>query len=631
MSDNNQDEAMDYCDGSQQEASTSPDCAENKEEVQVTLSVEWSEGFQQQKYKIELEKILQSWANNKNNKYDGDCKVLSISEDGSAAISLKPAPALSELQKLSGQHLTGKDGKTVKIMSVYLSPQEVKTPKEALEEASVKLPPSSVSEQNNVPEKVQPMVQPSAASAAGAEQCTCSVNHFWYVNHIYKGELKRIEKENGVKIMAEVNVTFQGDQKDGDPQKALSEFTSLVQKDLGKSDVSIIPLKEVNPEEWKDTVNIIQRKDNKLLLTVSSEEMTVCGPRQSQDAIRKSLTATTNTSTCFGESTWPSQDTSPNIGMSIKDPLVNAGLAMEERQWKLMTTSYEEQVAKIKAKFGVDFKESCTSQGKVEVKACYKKSGGNASMESHAVRALLHLYQKITTTPLSFTQQRGAIGLTGLQSEGASGGPGLNGHRGYNTEAATGGGATAGDSAEDENCPICMDKFTNKKRLKCKHAFCEGCLAKAREIIGDICPVCKDVFGLIEGDQPPGYMTSYESLSSLPGFPGCGTIHINYDISGGIQTQKHSNPGKPYSGIHRAAYLPNNKEGKEVLALLKKAFDQKLIFTVGTSRTSGMDNQVTWNDIHHKTNITGGPQGFGYPDPGYLIRVKEELKAKGVK
>ncbi|XP_031698629.1 E3 ubiquitin-protein ligase DTX3L-like [Anarrhichthys ocellatus] len=125
-------------------------------------------------------------------------------------------------------------------------------------------------------------------------------------------------------------------------------------------------------------------------------------------------------------------------------------------------------------------------------------------------------------------------------------------------------------------------------------------------------------------------MTSYESPSSLPGFSGCGYIHIKYDIPGGIQTEKHLNPGKYYSGIHRIAYLPNNKEGREVLVLLKKAFKQKLIFTVGTSRTSGMDNQVTWNDIHHKTSITGGPENFGYPDPGYLSRVKEELKAKGI-
>ena len=72
----------------------------------------------------------------------------------------------------------------------------------------------------------------------------------------------------------------------------------------------------------------------------------------------------------------------------------------------------------------------------------------------------------------------------------------------------------------------------------------------------------------------------------------------------------HPNPGQRYSGIGRVAYLPDNREGNEVLRLLKRAFDQKLIFTVGTSRTTGQDNQVTWNDIHHKTSTTGGQQGY---------------------
>lgn len=47
-----------------------------------------------------------------------------------------------------------------------------------------------------------------------------------------------------------------------------------------------------------------------------------------------------------------------------------------------------------------------------------------------------------------------------------------------------------------------------------------------------------------------------------------------------------------------------------MLQLLKKAFYQKLIFTVGTSRTTGNENQVTWNDIHHKTSISGGPEKY---------------------
>ncbi|KAK7915949.1 hypothetical protein WMY93_011710 [Mugilogobius chulae] len=97
------------------------------------------------------------------------------------------------------------------------------------------------------------------------------------------------------------------------------------------------------------------------------------------------------------------------------------------------------------------------------------------------------------------------------------------------------------------------------------------------------------------------------------------------------QVAKHPHPGQIYHGTYRTAYLPDNQEGREVLQLLKRAFDQKLIFTVGVSRTSGMDNMVTWNGIHHKTSMHGGPQCFGYPDPHYLSRVKDELKAKGIK
>jgi len=67
-----------------------------------------------------------------------------------------------------------------------------------------------------------------------------------------------------------------------------------------------------------------------------------------------------------------------------------------------------------------------------------------------------------------------------------------------------------------------------------------------------------------------------------------------------------------------------------VLELLKKAFDRKLIFTIGRSVTTGHDNRIVWNGIHHKTNTSGGSAYFGYPDPTYFDRVKLELAAKGV-
>ncbi|XP_041945392.1 uncharacterized protein LOC121707133 isoform X2 [Alosa sapidissima] len=221
--------------------------------------------------------------------------------------------------------------------------------------------------------------------------------------------------------------------------------------------------------------------------------------------------------------------------------------------------------------------------------------------------------------------RKAANGYEGQEQRETGSREGPNGnHKGLS------GGKDGSGPSEDETCPICMDEFTDKEKLSCGHAFCKDCLRQSVESMGASCPVCKKVFGKIVGDQPNGTMTHYTQSLSLPGFKRCGSIVINYQIPSGIQSNKHPKPGKPFQGTHRTAYLPDNREGREVLALLKKAFDQRLIFTVGTSRTSGTDDCVTWNDVHHKTNIHGGAQSFGYPDDDYLKRVRDELKAKGI-
>uniref|UniRef100_A0A668ACK4 E3 ubiquitin-protein ligase n=2 Tax=Myripristis murdjan TaxID=586833 RepID=A0A668ACK4_9TELE len=331
-------------------------------------------------------------------------------------------------------------------------------------------------------------------------------------------------------------------------------------------------------------------------------------------------------------------------------------------------------------KFDVVFKPLKLSQGKVSVKAHATSTVGAVSLESHALRALQCLYQKVATSTMSCPllapdqaqdageklkeflskhpgieagEKSGAWRISGLpetlgpavdELEKILGGPVLkeedkqrihySRHIMSNGGAEMEGGATAGGTTggnkEEDTCSICMDTFTNKKKIKCSHEFCEECLTRSVNSIGPICPLCKTVFGKMEGDQPDGTMLWTEDSRPLPGFPRYGSITITYNIPSGTQTEKHPNPGQRYSGVTRTAYLPNNPEGREVLQLLRRAFDQKLIFTVGTSRTTGADNQVTWNDIHHKTNPHGGQQNFGYPDPGYLSRVREELKAKGI-
>uniref|UniRef100_A0A803VI09 E3 ubiquitin-protein ligase n=1 Tax=Ficedula albicollis TaxID=59894 RepID=A0A803VI09_FICAL len=68
----------------------------------------------------------------------------------------------------------------------------------------------------------------------------------------------------------------------------------------------------------------------------------------------------------------------------------------------------------------------------------------------------------------------------------------------------------------------------------------------------------------------------------------------------------------------------------QVLKLLIVAWDRRLIFTIGTSNTTGESDTVVWNEIHHKTEFGSNLTGHGYPDPNYLDNVLAELLAQGV-
>jgi deltex-like protein len=208
-------------------------------------------------------------------------------------------------------------------------------------------------------------------------------------------------------------------------------------------------------------------------------------------------------------------------------------------------------------------------------------------------------------------------------------------------------------SKEREKCPICLCEFyddvdpDNKnfvlqpiqvylnheidvvKLFRCEdhfyHVECLNNLIKDKNGGGFKCAMCQKIYGILKGTMPPGTMTARISKSSrCDGYPKDNTIVISYHIPSGYQN------GKSFSGTSRTCYLPNNKEGREVLALLKIAFDRKLTFVVGTSVTTGQKNTVVWNGIHHKTNLSGGTNYYGYPDSTYFNRVKEELAAKGV-
>ncbi|XP_062314624.1 probable E3 ubiquitin-protein ligase DTX3 isoform X2 [Osmerus eperlanus] len=192
-----------------------------------------------------------------------------------------------------------------------------------------------------------------------------------------------------------------------------------------------------------------------------------------------------------------------------------------------------------------------------------------------------------------------------------------------------------GSPSEPEDascCSICMGDMVEKTTLeRCGHAFCRSCLDQAFKV-KRACPVCRLVYGQLIGNQPANgsMMVERDPGLELPGHEGYGCICVIYSFPPGLQAPEHPNPGVRYPGTDRVAYLPDSPEGNRVLGLLRRAFEQRLIFTIGTSMTTGMHNVITWNDIHHKTSIWGGARCFGYPDPTYLVRVTEELREKGI-
>ncbi|KAM6049318.1 putative E3 ubiquitin-protein ligase DTX2 isoform 5-T5 [Chlamydotis macqueenii] len=209
-------------------------------------------------------------------------------------------------------------------------------------------------------------------------------------------------------------------------------------------------------------------------------------------------------------------------------------------------------------------------------------------------------------------------------------------------------------SPADEDCIICMEKLSSPsgysdscecstikpetvgRLTNCQHSFhmlCVLAMYSNGNKDGSLqCPSCKTIYGEKTGTQPKGKMEVSTFPQSLPGHKDCGTIQIVYHISRGIQGPEHPNPGMPYTarGFPRYCYLPDNEKGRKVLELLKVAWKRRLIFTVGTSSTTGESNTVVWNEIHHKTEMDTNLSGHGYPDPNYLDNVLAELAAQGV-
>lgn len=192
------------------------------------------------------------------------------------------------------------------------------------------------------------------------------------------------------------------------------------------------------------------------------------------------------------------------------------------------------------------------------------------------------------------------------------------------------------DQMGSNECPLCLTQLRQGhpvRLTRCSHCFHEAC---ARRILNGgtsiTCPMCSVVTGLVTGNQPPGVMeVLFVPTQSVSGAPiGEGTIYVTYIIPSGIQGPEHKSPGAHFEGTSRACVFPDTPEGRSIVRLIKIAFRRRLVLTIGQSVSRGKDNVIVWNKISHKTRLDGGEQNFGYPDPGYLGKVRSELAALGI-
>ncbi|NXW04940.1 DTX3L ligase, partial [Fregetta grallaria] len=507
-----------------------------------------------------------------------------------------------------------------------------------------------------------------------------------YFSHTCKEQIKLLHERFGVCIRSKdhyngtTSVCFTSDKSPASIQGANDFFITSFQKIVEDLKQERIPI--THNYTLNETIMKLNARFSNLLAKKEGNQLLLRGPASEILAAKKFLAEE-------GENSQAEK----NMKISSEQYKYRNGIEVDASVFKLLETILSKEIEDIKDKFDTAIEKKDSSYGQ-KVLIIFRPRIKTSDMSSHATESFINAFQnasamlreKVISSKLSEDEkERLNMLLNGKQLEDLhvklkkkedkfilSGLPNhlyaaekhimnllniedstqtknrtplssdlsyqeatgasekkYNGRQKNNLSSERQSKAKTGEGGNDV-CPICMERINNKEILsKCNHAFCKSCIDQAMTY-RQTCPVCNTVYGLMKGDQPEGTMSTRTRSLFLPGYPGCGTIEITYSMRSGIQTSNHPNPGKPYCATTRTAYLPDNKEGREILQLLKRAFDQKLIFTVGQSRTTGAQGVITWNDIHHKTSMTGGPTNFGYPDPDYLQRVRSELKARGI-
>mmetsp|Transcript_9393 Transcript_9393/g.22557 ORF Transcript_9393/g.22557 Transcript_9393/m.22557 type:complete len:771 (-) Transcript_9393:90-2402(-) len=179
--------------------------------------------------------------------------------------------------------------------------------------------------------------------------------------------------------------------------------------------------------------------------------------------------------------------------------------------------------------------------------------------------------------------------------------------------------ATEVEANEDATCCICLDGYS-RWRLPCGHKYHESCLDQWLQR-RTTCPTCGAGYGDRTGSMPDGSMR-WGWLSRSVSGTQCRTIMLHFHFPTGNLA------GRIYDGRSLHAYLPDDEQGRHLLALFQLAFRRRLMFCLSQSNTTGRLRPTF--AVRLKTATHGGPARHGYPDANYYSTVVEELRKAGV-
>ncbi|XP_051532535.1 E3 ubiquitin-protein ligase DTX3L isoform X2 [Myxocyprinus asiaticus] len=570
-----------------------------------------------------------------------------MADSNYAEVQISPSEALNVLKNIKKVPLKFKSEypfKEVIVLDETHSLPEAQNLKSMLDKKEVPFSKAntdmlqiSAKEESNNSKDILVKRAPNSAETTPLVALTVPLYQYWYMHHAYRKELEKIEKEHGVTFSAEVSVTFRPTHSASSDSmsKAPENFQKLLQECFGNFSYATFHHTHMDSDIVKEIQRNIQSEEQRMMLSISASNCLFLGPKKITDMINRKFGLVEGAEAARLESQFKDKSSKMQIGDSVfqqnwtslvmdtKD--LPTQLEMDKVHWDLIKISYDGQLAQLEKKYGVSFHpEKHQNNLTIKVRA-QSKIGQCTNLESHALRALMQLYQKLATATFTCelkipkdanivapiveklqsqhycviavdvygswrlvglpehlgpaiaeiekTLQKNVFAekmkkLIGYSSDiphtsgikwdntpslgqEAVGGQdwkvgihfrvkddsdtGFNGESGERVkENST--TDSKGAHGEEEQCPICMEIFTNEKQLKCGHKFCSECIKRAVEAMGSICPVCKEVFGKMEGNQPDGTMYVKKHRESLPGYPNSGIIEINYEMPGGTQT-----------------------------------------------------------------------------------------------